>query len=188
METVPLIEALRQGDPQALATIFEMYSDRVYRLAFNLLHDEQSADGVVQDTFVALIEHIHQFEGRAALGTWLYRIAYNQAMGRVRRVRPQVELDAIDDDTMPMPTHLSNWQQLPESSLSDAELREQIDAAIAQLNPTLRSVFWLRDVEELSTEMTAQILGINEGTVKVRLHRARLALREQLAHYLEQTL
>lgn len=180
-----LVVALKQRDPAALAEVFATYSDKIYRLAVSLLHDEQTADGVVQDTFLSLIEHIHTFEERASLATWLYRVAYNHAQTRLRRQRPQVDVEELDGDDIALPEKLIDWNTLPERLLTGEEAMSQIMAAIGTLSPPLRAVFILRDVEELSTEATAEALGIQPGAVKVRLHRARLALREQLAGYFE---
>jgi RNA polymerase sigma-70 factor (ECF subfamily) len=182
-----LVQALRQRDGAALAAVFDIYSDRVYRLALSLLHDPQAAEDVVQEVFLALIEHIESFEGRASLGTWLYRVAYNEAVGRLRRsqVHFELELDEADKETA-MPLIFFDWQSLPEAWLSSAEVQTQIANAVQALNPTMRAVFMLRDIEELSTEETAEILGISPGAVKVRLHRARLVLRETLAGYFQE--
>lgn len=180
-----LLAALKQRDPAALSTIFEQYADKIYRLAVNLLHDEQQADGVVQNTFLALIERVGDFEGRSSIGTWLYRVGYNECLMRIRRAKPEVELDAFDEPDS-MPSHFLDWQTVPEALISSAEARDKMDRAINSLKPDLRAVFTLRDIEELSTSETAQILGISEGAVKVRLHRARLALREELASYFEE--
>lgn len=180
-----LVVALKERDPAALAEVFATYSDKIYRLAVSLLHDEQTADGVVQDTFLSLIEHIHTFEERASLATWLYRVAYNHAQTRLRRQRPQVDVEEMDGDDIALPEKLIDWNTVPERLLTGEEAMSQIMAAIGTLSPALRAVFILRDVEELSTEETAEALGIQPGAVKVRLHRARLALREQLAGYFE---
>jgi len=177
-----LIEALKRRDSTALATLFEQYADKVYRLAVNLLHDEQQADGVVQNTFLALITHADGFEGRSSIGTWLYRVGYNECMMRVRSARPQVELDALDEPDA-MPTQIVDWSGVPESVIDSEEASAQMERAIKALKPDLRSVFILRDVEELSTAEVAQILNLTEANVKVRLHRARLALRESLSGY-----
>lgn len=179
-----LLEALRRRDPDALSALFERYADRIYRLAAGLLHDDDEADSVVQDTFMALITQADSFEGRSSIGTWLYRVAYNACMMRLRRARPHVELDA-DEDGDTMPAAFIDWRDLPEDIVASSEARAQMEQAIAALKPELRAVFILRDVEELSTRETAEALGITEGLVKVRLHRARLALREQLALYFE---
>lgn len=180
-----LISDLRRRDPGALAHVFDAYADRIYRLAVSMLHDEQQADGVVQETFLALINHIDRFEARASLGTWLFRVAHNEVMSRLRVRNPQLEIDALDDGER-MPSALIDWQTLPEATLSSTEAMDQMEAAIARLSPGLRAVFTLRDIEELSTRETADILGISETAVKVRLHRARLTLREGLAAYFEE--
>ncbi|PJF22042.1 MAG: RNA polymerase subunit sigma-24, partial [Phototrophicales bacterium] len=148
--------------------------------ALRILHDEQQADGVVQNTFLKLIEHIESFEERANLSTWLYRVAYNECMQRIRRAKPEIN---IDENLMP--THFIDWDTIPDAVFSSQETQAQIQRAIETLPHTLKTVFILRDIEELSTAQTAQILGISESAVKVRLHRARLMLRERLATYFE---
>lgn len=180
-----LVAALKQRDETALAEIFDRYSNRIYRLAVGLLQDEQAADGVVQDTFIRLIERIDTFESRSSLGTWLYRVAYNLTMDRLRFRMPGLELDELDDDNI-MPQILVDWGTTPEMIAGNHEAMAQISRAVAGLNPLLSSVFILRDIEQLSTQETADALGLNAGTVKVRLHRARLALREQLAAYFQE--
>lgn len=181
-----LIAALKRREQDALAAVFDLYADKLYRLAAGLLNDEQQADGVVQNTFLALIEHVDSFEGRASIGTWLYRVAYNEAMMRLRRARPYADLEEAEESETAMPVCLVNWETLPEVVTSSHEALEQMQQAVASLSPALRVVFLLRDVEELSTRETAESLGISEATVKVRLHRARLALREQLSAYFEE--
>jgi RNA polymerase sigma-70 factor (ECF subfamily) len=182
-----LITALQHNDPDALAQVFAAYSNKLYRLALSLLHDEQQADGVVQNTFMALITHIDTFEGRANLGTWLYRVAYNDCLQRLRKIRPELALDDMADegDMDTLPACLINWQEVPEAIASSHEALGEMERAINSLKPEMRVVFTLRDIEELSTHETAAILGISEALVKVRLHRARLKLREQLARYYE---
>ncbi|NWF69138.1 MAG: sigma-70 family RNA polymerase sigma factor [Chloroflexi bacterium] len=181
-----LVAALKQRDPAALATLFEQYSDRIYRLAVSVLHDEVQADGVVQNTFLTLIERVQDFEGRASIGTWLYRVAHNECLMRLRQAKPIVDLVEENDDAPAMPTHLVDWQTVPDTILSSSEAMTEMERAISRLKPDLRTVFVLRDIEELSTAQTAEILGVSENVVKVRLHRARLALREQLAAYFEE--
>jgi RNA polymerase sigma-70 factor (ECF subfamily) len=182
-----LIQALKARDPEALDRVFRAYSDKIYRLAANMLNDEQQADGIVQDTFLKLIQHIDKFEGRSAVGTWLYRVAYNECLQRIRRAKPQLDLDDMSDDDL-MPTCLVNWDALPEQAITNAEAMDEMQRAVESLSPTLRAVFVLRDIEELSVKETANILEISESAVKVRLHRARLALRERLATYFEHSM
>lgn len=182
-----ILMALRRRDPQALAILFEQHADAIHRLALNVLGgDAQQADGVVQDTFIALIEHVEQFEGRARISTWLYRVAYNEALRRLRRARPQLALDDALDEDLPMPASLFDWRDLPEEALRQQEARAMMQAAIDALPASLRAAFTLRDVQEFSTREVAEILSISEAAVKVRLHRARLALREALSAYFEE--
>jgi RNA polymerase sigma-70 factor, ECF subfamily len=180
-----LLTALRQRDPAAFAQLFEMYSDKVYRLAMGLLEDDDEAEGVVQDTFMRLLERLHQFEGRSKLGTWLYRVAYNLSMDRLRKQRPVLSLadEKDEDDGLPMPAILTDWQEAPEAWLESNELSVELDQAIASLPAKLKAVFILREIEGVSTEECAQVLAISESAAKVRLHRARLLLRERLAAY-----
>lgn len=179
-----LLPALRRRDSAAFNQLFETYSDKVYRLAFSQLGNEDEAEGVVQDAFLRLFERLDQFEGRARLSTWLYRVAYNLCQDRLRQRRPLLSLNEDnDDDDLPAPTVLIDWEDLPEQYLSAAEVSAELDRAIATLPPKLKTVFTLREMEGLSTQECAEVLGISANAAKVRLHRARLLLREQLAAY-----
>lgn len=179
-----LLTAVRAGDPAALAALFDAHADRVYRLALGLLRDPAEAEDVVQETFLKAMTRLDQFEGRSRLDTWLYRVAYNASLDRLRR-RPTDPLPEDDGDDAPalMPQSLVEWSLTPENRLLDGEARAALDAAIQTLPEKLRAVFLLRDIEGLSGEETAEALGLQVGAVKVRLHRARLALRERLAAY-----
>lgn len=179
------VAALRRRDAAAFAALFERYSDPLYRLSVSLLHDELCADDVVQVTFTALIEHIDRFDGRASLRTWLYRVAYNACMQRLRVPDRETDVDDWDDGST-LPMALIDWRDLPENVVSGQEAHAQVAQAIAALTPTLRAVFTLRDIEGLSTRETAEALGLSEAAVKVNLHRARLFLRERLAGYFEE--
>jgi RNA polymerase sigma-70 factor (ECF subfamily) len=180
-----MLAALRRRDPAAFSQLFESYSDRVYRLAIGLLENETEAEGVVQDTFMRLFERLDQFEGRSKLSTWLYRVAYNICQDRLRKRRPvsSVAMSFNDDETIPAPTIFVDWSQVPERYLTEAEITAELDRAIATLPPKLKAVFILREIEGMSTKECAAVLDISESATKVRLHRARLLLREQLAEY-----
>lgn len=180
-----LLIAARAGDPAALAALFDAHADRVYRLALGLLRDPAEAEDVVQETFLKAMTRLDQFEGRSRLDTWLYRVAYNASLDRLRRrpTEPLPEDDAGDDAPTVMPQSMVEWRLTPENRLLDGEARAALDAAIQTLPEKLRAVFLLRDIEGLSGEETAEALGLQVGAVKVRLHRARLALRERLAAY-----
>ncbi len=180
-----LLAALRRRDPAAFSQLFEAYSDKIYRLAVGLLENEAEAEEVVQDSFMRLIERLDKFEGRSKLGTWLYRVAYNLCQDRLRKRKPlsPLILEYGDDETLSVPTVFIDWKQLPEHSLTSAEINTELDKAINTLPPRLKAVFMLREVEGLSTQECAEILEISISATKVRLHRARLLLREQLATY-----
>lgn len=181
-----LLKAIRAGDRRALAAVFDRYADRLYRLAYGVLRDRAEAEDVVQESFLALIDRIDTFEGRSRVSTWLYRVAYNRSIDRVRerrRASPGVD----DDAAVPMPRSLADWSKQPDEILVDREARDMLERAIGDLPERLRAVFVLRDVEGLSTAETADVLGITTAATKVRLHRARLQLRERLADYFGRT-
>ncbi len=183
------IEALRAGDPAALSALFETYADRIYRLALGILRDPAAAEDIVQETFLSAIRHLDRFEGRSSLGTWLYRVAYNACIDRLRRRTDEpLPPDEPDEDpetgaVLSLPKSIIDWAGTPERWQADREVMAEIDRAIAGLPQSLRVVFLLRDVEGLSTGETAEALGLSEGATKVRLHRARLAMRERLSVY-----
>lgn len=183
-----LQEHFKSEDPaDAAAELFQLYSGRIYHLALGLLGDVSLAEDVVQETFLSAIKNRHQFQGRSSLGTWLYRIAYNEAQEILRKrieLPLQEEPDEDDEAPFPHPVALVDLSLEPEQLLTDKELRRQMDQAVRDLPDSLRTVFLLRDVDDLSTEETAEMLGISEGAAKVRLHRARLFLRERLVGYI----
>jgi RNA polymerase sigma-70 factor (ECF subfamily) len=185
MNEQEMLAALRRRDPDAFSQLFESYSDKVYRLAVGLLENEREAEEVVQDAFLRLFERLEQFEGRSKLSTWLYRVTYNLCQDRLRKRRPEVALamDIDDEGTMPVRKIFVDWSQVPERYLTEAEITAELDRAIATLPPKLKAVFMLREIEGLSTIECADVLAISSSATKVRLHRARLLLREQLAEY-----
>ena len=179
--------AARAGQQDAFAEIVERYSGTIYNLALRLMNDAQEAEDVLQETFISAFRALERFEGRSRLSTWLYRIAYNAALMRLRKRRVStVSLDEpreMEDGEL-LPRQLVDWTTLPDDLLLSKEFRGMLDTALASLPESLRSVFVLRDVEGLSTAETAEALGLTETNAKVRLHRARLALRERLTAYL----
>src|SRR5262249_39187333 len=172
------------------------YATRVYRVAYGITRNEADAEEVVQDVFLTLFRKIDSFEGRAALGTWLYRVATNAALikRRGKRVQLEVSLEAS------LPSFLSDghregdraflradWSKTPEEELLSGEVRSLLGRALEALPDHYRAVLILRDIEEVSNEEAADILGESVGSVKSRLHRARMALREQLTRHLVRT-
>lgn len=179
-----LLTALRRGDADAFALLFETYSDKIYRLSVGLLENEAEAEGVVQDTFLRFFERLDQFEGRSKISTWLYRVAYNASVDQLRRHKPHLSMEFVDNDDLPLPAVFADWSQWPERLLSEAEVTAELDKAISALPEKYRAIFILREIEGLSTQETAQVTDLSISAVKVRLHRARLILRERLTESL----
>ena len=177
-----LLEGLRRRDAEAFTVFFETYADRVYRLAVHLLGNEADADEVVQATFLSAFEAIDRFTPSAKISTWLYRIAYNHGLMLLRKRRPGAPLPD-EDEALPIPSALVDWSTLPEAAVLGAEAQATLEEAIRALSDPLRAAFVLRDIEQLSTAECAHVQGITEAACKVRLHRARLWLRERLGTY-----
>src|SRR5512143_205489 len=181
-----LIERIQRGDRSACAECIERHSPGVYRVALRLTGNEAEAEDVVQETFLSAFKAIDKFEGRSALPTWLYRIAHNTALMRLRRTRPdQVSVDdeEVFGEGLPVPAQMHDWCCLPERDFESSEARAELERAIKDLPEKLRAVFVMRELEGLSTEATAEALDVSIDVVKVRLHRARLQLRERLSAY-----
>jgi RNA polymerase sigma-70 factor, ECF subfamily len=181
-----LLAGLRRHDPDACTCLVKRFAPLVYARALRLTGDPDEAEGVLQTTFIKACEAMPRFDGASSLSTWIYRIATNEGLMLLRRRRPQVDLDSVAEMLQPedLPQQRDAWAPDPLRAALNGELRAQIEQAIAELPEPLRVVVILRDIEELSTEETAAQLGLSPGAVKVRLHRARLRLREVLAGYL----
>ncbi len=183
-----LYERIRAGDKSACAQCIEMHSPGVYRVALRIVGDPAEAEDVVQETFASAFIHVDNFEWRSGIKTWLYRIASNAALMHLRnRQAIAFSMDEADpDEAIQAPRQFFDWCCLPEQDFDTREARGQIEAAITGLPESLKTVFVLREMEGLSTEETAETLEISIENVKVRLHRARLALREMLSGYFEE--
>jgi RNA polymerase sigma-70 factor (ECF subfamily) len=179
-----LLSRIRAGDKSACAECIEIHSPGIYRLALRMMRNEADAEDVVQETFLSAFRGIDSFDGRSSLRTWLYRIAYNAALMRLRRPGPEtvpVDEAAEPEEGGSVPQELFDWRDLPEAELENSEVREELERAIRDLPEKLRAVFVMRELENISTEETAAALSISEDVVKTRLHRARLWLRERLS-------
>jgi len=185
------LEKLRAGDPAAFAQLVEANQRNVYNLALRMLNNPQEAEDVLQETFLSAYKALPGFEGRSNLSTWLYRIASNASLMRLRKKQP--ETTSIDEpleleEGGSLPRQFVDWSSVPEDELLDEESRRVMDEAVAELPDGLRIVFILRDIEGLSTGETGEALELSESAVKTRLHRARLALREKLSAYFAERL
>jgi RNA polymerase sigma-70 factor (ECF subfamily) len=186
-----LVERLKNGDSAALKLLMARYASRVFRIARGITRTDADAEEVVQDVFLTLARKIDSFEGRAAVGTWIYRVATNAALIKRRGKRAQLEvslenLPTFMQDGHREPAKLPPGRLVRHSGGGAARRRARavLARAIDELPETYRAVLVLRDVEELSNEETAGILGESVSSVKSRLHRARMALREQLTRHL----
>jgi RNA polymerase sigma-70 factor (ECF subfamily) len=181
-----LLAGLRRHDPDACTCMVKRYAPLVYGRALRLTGDHDEAEGVLQTTFIKACEALASFDGASSLSTWIYRIATNEGLMLLRRRKPQVTLDDVAETLQPddLPQQRQTWAPDPLRAALKGELHAAIDQAIAALPEPLRVVVLLRDIEQLSTEEAAERLGLTPGAVKVRLHRARLKLRETLSGYL----
>jgi RNA polymerase sigma-70 factor (ECF subfamily) len=185
------LDALRAGDRAEFSRLVEATSAKTYRLAVKMLNDPQDAEDVLQETYLKAYSHLKDFDGRSSLSTWLYRIATNEALMQLRKRRP--DIISIDEPVETTegeqePVQIIDWCCLPEDVLLSGETRARLDGAISHLPHNLRIVFLLRDIEDLSTHETAEVLNISEVAVKTRLSRARLRLREELSGYYSERL
>ena len=186
-----LVERARGGDQGALTEIFETHQRRIYHVALRMCGNEQDAEETLQETFLSAIQALPGFEGRSQLSTWLYRIASNACLMRRRRDSKEAgmvtDVDAYGrldgDESEDLPAYFVDWSYMPDDVVLDRELQEFLERAILELPPKLRLTFIWRELEGLSTAESAEVLGISESAVKVRLHRARLKLREILSSY-----
>lgn len=181
-----LLHRAKSGDFQAFQLIVNQLQPRVYRLVYRILQQREDAEDATQQTFLTMVEHIGDFREESQISTWVLKIATNFALKRLRKLHTDKSVALTDlaaDESysgIPHPEFIAPWSLTPDEILSRVEVRSQIERALLELDDKYRLVFVLRDIEEFSVRQTAEILGITEGTVKVRLLRARLALRERL--------
>lgn len=190
MEDIELVEKAKQGDKISMGILVNRYSRRVYNLALRIVRNKEEAEDVLQDTFLTVVDKLHTFDGRSSFFTWLYRIATNSALMLLRKKKIR-RANMLDNDFDPDNTELTNmidWTQDPSIDVTNAEIHDKINEALETLKEKYRTVFVLRDIEELSTRETSDVLNISEENVKVRLLRARQFLREYLSRYFEERL
>jgi RNA polymerase sigma-70 factor, ECF subfamily len=176
------VAAAKAGDLRAFETLVHRYEGRVYRLTYNITQNREDAEDSTQEAFLKAYQHLADFQGGSRFYTWLVRIAVNEALMKLRRRRPQeVSLDeSIQTEDDLVPREIEDWGPKPDQHFEQGEMQTILARAIAQLEPAYRIVFQLRDIEELSTEDTARLLGLSVPAVKSRLLRARLKLRHTL--------
>jgi RNA polymerase sigma-70 factor (ECF subfamily) len=180
-----LVAAAKAGDISAFEELVGRYERKIFRLTQNITQNKEDAEDSMQEAFLKAFEHLAEFEGNSRFYTWLVRIAVNQALMKLRKRRPNVvSLDEeIDTGEETVPRDVQDWGPSPEQRFEQTEMSEILSSVISDLEPPFRIVFQLRDIEELSTEETAEALGLSVPAVKSRLLRARLKLRQKLDRY-----
>src|SRR5512146_2218345 len=185
-EELALVQAAKNGDLEAFSELVRRYDRNIFRIAQHITHNEEDAQDVVQDAFLKAYQNLGQFQGQSKFYTWLVRIAVNEALMRLRKRRTDrtVSLDEdVKTEEDSMPREIADWSPNPEQQYTQGELKDILSRTIHGLPASFRTVFVLRDVEGLSTEETAEALGLSIPAVKSRLLRARLQLRERLNKY-----
>lgn len=185
-EEMALVHAAKSGDLEAFSQLVNRYDRNIFRIAQHITHNEEDAQDVVQDAFLKAYQNLEQFQENSKFYTWLVRIAVNEALMKLRKRRTDrtVSIDEdVETEEGSMPREVADWSPNPEQLYGQSELGDILRKTIQGLPPGFRTVFVLRDVEGLSTEETAEMLGLSVPAVKSRLLRARLQLRERLARY-----
>ena len=180
-----LVRRAQGGDTRAFDELVRRYRDKVYRLSFKILRHEEDAAEALQDAFLSAYRGIKSFKVESTFSTWLYRIATNASLMKYRKRREghvSLEQSQNTDENAEM-LQTPDWSTQPLKELLDSETREVMDEGIQRLPEELRTVFILRDIEDLSNAEVAQILDLTVAAVKSRLHRARIALRDRLTRY-----
>lgn len=185
-----LVKRAREGDNEALEELVTRYEVRVYNLVFRMLGNREDAEDALQDTFMNVIRALSRFEARSSFSTWLYRIAANSALTKLRKRgrKDKSESEFLEEvysvqQQARGQTLLPDWSSSPDRALLSGEARRVLDEAIEELPEAYRVVFVLRDIENLSAAEVAEVLELSVPAVKSRLHRARLFLRNHLSRY-----
>jgi RNA polymerase sigma-70 factor (ECF subfamily) len=176
-----LVAAHRRGDPEALAELLGAYQKRIYAICYRMIRDDQTARDLTQDVLVKVIENLESYNGRARLSTWVIRIAMNVCLSHLRRERLRRHAPLEEPSDTPRGGRAEpsrEGEQTPAGSVEQAEVQEILVRAMDSLDPEMRSILVLRDLQELDYHCISEVLDIPVGTVKSRLFRARRALRE----------
>jgi RNA polymerase sigma-70 factor (ECF subfamily) len=179
-----LIRRIQAGEKERFYELIKPYERRAYTAAFAILRNEAEAEDAAQEGILKAFAHIRQFRAEARFSTWLIQITVNEALMRRRKAHSEI-MEPIgehqDEDGGYTPRDFADWREIPSEALERKEIRQRLAEAVATLAEKYRQVFVLRDVQHLSIEETAEALGISRASVKTRLLRARLMLRDLLA-------
>ncbi len=178
-----LVAEAKAGNYAAFEELVNRYEKKIYRLGLNITGNPEDAEEVLQEAFLKAFEHLPEFREDSRFYTWIVRIAVNEGLMKLRKRRSDRSVpieDSVDDEGDVMPREFADWRPNPEEQLARSELEMILSQAAHSLPPTFRTVFFLRDVEGLSTQETAEMLGLTVSAVKARLFRARMHLRDEL--------
>jgi RNA polymerase sigma-70 factor, ECF subfamily len=191
-EDTPLVVASQAGDGAAFEQLVSRYDRKLFRLAYHMVRNTEDAQDVVQETFIKVFKHIGRFQAQSKFSTWLYRIVVNQSLMELRKHRrkpAQVDLSAhVEEDEDQLPMDFSDWRPNPEEQYKDSELRRLLTQLLHELQPALRVVFIMHDIEGQQLREIAEALDLSLSAVKTRSIRARLFLRERLTMYFRKDL
>jgi RNA polymerase sigma-70 factor (ECF subfamily) len=179
-----LIQRIRDGEQELFYELIRPYERRVFAAAFAILRNQADADDAAQEAVLKAFKHLRQFRAEARFSTWLIQITVNESRMRRRKEHASLMEPIVDregDEGSYKPRDFADWREIPSETLERKEIREKLAEALSSLGQIYREVFVLRDMEQLSIEETAKILGISTASVKTRLLRARLMLRDLLA-------
>ena len=179
-----LIRRIRDGEHALFYELIRPYERRLYATAFSILRNQADAEDAAQEAVLKAFKHIRQFRAEAKFSTWLTQITLNEARMRKRKEHSHMMepiIDRQDDEGNYVPRDFADWREIPSETLERKQVREQLAQALASLGDKYREVFVLRDMHHQSIEETASTLGISTASVKTRLLRARLMLRDLLA-------
>ena len=182
-----IIKKALSGDHSAQTELVKSHSARIYNLGLRIMRNEEDAEDILQETFITMLHKLQQFSGKSSLYTWLYRIATNIALQKLRekkRLEAKISIHEPDFEAL-RGSQLKEWPEHLEEKINDEQFRNCLSVAMEDLPENYRAVFVLRDLENLSTKEAAGVLEISEANIKVRLMRARLFLRDKLAHHLK---
>jgi len=187
---IALVERARAGDQAAFEQLVRQYDRQIFRVAQHITQNREDAEDITQDVFLKAYGKLEQFQGNSKFSTWLVRIAVNESLMRLRK-RKTSRTVSMDQDVQTeegsIPRDFADWSPNPEQIYGQSELGDILRKTINGLPPGFRTVFTLRDIENLSTEETAEALGLSVPAVKSRLLRARLQLRERLSRYMKKS-
>lgn len=181
-----LLHLAQAGDQEALGRLFASYMPQLYRVALRMMRSAEDAEDALQDGLLSAVRHFREFEGRSQFSTWLTRIVFNAALMRLRKSRAltfiSIDQEPVSDGDVPLRLKIADDRPDPEETYAQREQREILERSLETMPTVYVSALWLCDVQGMTMEETAQILGLSKGTLKSRLHRARLKVSERVTN------